>query len=508
MTPPTRSSFTSLAFAASTLLASMAGSATTACTSDDSTGTGGGGGEASGGSAAVGGMGAGGEGGGEPATCSTPCPAHRTCLPEVDACVVTSDLGPSDESLSALFETIWTFYDESYGAFPIKDVDWASVRAQTLIELAEAPNRFWQLWAITRAVAAIGDGHTGAYSPDLCGATLGFGRGESNTGACVTEIEGRLVVYEASAESGLEVGDEVMAVDGRDVEAMLRDVLHQPRCAPAVSTAAQARWTAVDSVMQRPYEDGALTILRDGQELSLPFEPQAPRLCARILPPVVDVDHGSGVTSSALASGALYVRLPSFLSTDADGNYDPDPLIASLRAAFELAPPEGVILDVRSNPGGFPAVYMALASWLFDAPTDLFQCRSKTGPGHDDHGPPWTMTSQPDPTLQFDGPLALLVDARSFSAADFTYGWITETGRGRTFGHPSGGGFGNGNGDDAVAGPAFHLGVNDILCTTMAGEPLEGFPPPVDEAVALTEAGIESGVDDVIAAAEAWLAGP
>lgn len=450
--------------------------------------------------------GAGGTGGGvEIPSCDPACPAHRVCLADQNACVIEADLGPPDAGLASQFATIWSFYDTAYGAFPIKEVDWAAVRETTLVEIAEAPSRFWQLWAVTRAVAAIGDGHTGAYSIDLCTATSGLGSGSTNTGACVTESDGRLIVYTTTSESALEVGDEVVAIDDREAEALLRDVTHQPRCAPSVSTPEQGRWMAVDSVMMRPEGDQAFTILRDGELLTLPIQRSTPQSCERRLPPPVEVDHGSGVTSTALPSGPRYVRLPSFFALDANGNPDADSLIASLRAAFEVAPAEGVILDVRSNPGGFPVVYMALASWLFDTATDLFQCQDKNGPGHDDHDAAWTMTSLPDPNLQYDGPLALLVDARSFSAADFTYGWLSETGRARTFGHPSGGGFGNGGSETSVGAPAFQLGYNDILCRGMSGAPLEGFPPPVDEPVALTEEGIATGEDDVIAAAEAWL---
>lgn len=477
-----------------------------ACSSSDASPDDGGGGHA--GEFAAGGAGGEGAGGGQGGAalgCSPACPAHRVCLPDVNACVVEADLGPPDAGLADVFESIWSFYDTEYGAFPIKEVDWAAVREATLSEIADAPSRFWQLWAITGAVAAIGDGHTGAYAFDICGATSGLAANFTNTGACVTEVDGRLVVYATSAESTLEVGDEIVAVDDRAVASLIGDVVHQPRCAASTSTSEQARWQAVDSVMFRPDGDETFTVVRGDETIPVPIERITPQSCQRLLPPPLDVDHGSGVTSTLLASGALYVRLPTFFVLDANGNPDAASLTASLRDAFELAPAEGVILDVRSNPGGFPAVYMALASWLFDAETDLFQCQSKDGPGHDDHGLAWTMTSAPDPTLHYAGPLALLVDARSFSAADFTYGWMSETGRARTFGHRSGGGFGNGASETNVGGAHFQLGYNDILCRSMAGEPLEGSPPPIAEPVALTEAGIAAGQDDVIVAAETWL---
>src|SRR5690606_18259290 len=146
----------------------------------------------------------------------------------------------------------------------------------------------------------------------------------------------------------------------------------------------------------------------------------------------------------------------------------------ALREAFEQADDHaGVILDLRGNPGGYVSIYMALAGWLFPEPTPLFRCRNKTGPGHDDHGPPFTQTSMPDLTLQVEAPLAVLVDARSFSAADFTPMWIQANGRGVIVGAPTGGGFGNGNAGSGIA-DGYALGVNDILCEDLEGRLLEG----------------------------------
>ena len=76
-----------------------------------------GGGGASG---AGGGGGEGGGGGAEPTPCDAViCPAGRVCV-EDGACIVDLDPGDAPGEASADFETIWTFYDEEYGAFPAR----------------------------------------------------------------------------------------------------------------------------------------------------------------------------------------------------------------------------------------------------------------------------------------------------------------------------------------------------------------------------------------------------
>ncbi len=56
--------------------------------------------------------------------------------------------------------------------------------------------------------------------------------------------------------------------------------------------------------------------------------------------------------------------------------------------------------------------------------------------------------------------------------------------------------------------PDWPLGFNDILCSDGDGNLLEGAPPAVDVAVALSEEDIGLGVDTVIAAAEDWILAP
>lgn len=215
-------------------------------------------------------------------------------------------------------------------------------------------------------------------------------------------------------------------------------------------------------------------------------------------------EHPFGITSKVLASNALYVHLPAFGGYEGDEFVD-GPFIEVLRDLFEDAQGRaGLILDLRGSTGGYPSVYLALASWLFEAPTPLFRCKNHVGPGHDAHDFGFVVQSTPDPTLHYAGKVAVLTDARTFSAGDFTSAWMRSTGRARTFGAPSAGGFGSGDG-----GPEgqFYLGVNRILCEDLDGTLLEGNPPPVDVPRGFERSEIAAGVDGVIAEADAWIAG-
>lgn len=474
-----------------------------------SAGGGGQGGAAPGGSGGALG-GAGGDGGGA-APCTEDCPAGRVCA-EGDACIVDLDPGTALADVPAAiatWEEIWGFYDTEYGAFPAKEVDWNAVRDATTSAIEGSETLFQADWHVVRAVNQIQDGHTAAISQRICQVDPGFSSAVSNTGACLAKVGERALVYKADPASRWKLGDEVVAFDGRTVEEATRDLAAQPRCFSAVSTEAQRDRALVDGLMFRAPTDQALTVVRAGatspEEVPLAsITTSGPLACDGRIGPGAVTQHAFGIQSAVLPSDVLYVYLPAFSGVDGGGNPVYEPVIEALRPLFQDAVTRaGLIFDIRSNPGGYPAIYMAIASWVFDVPTDLFQCQPKNGPAHGDHAPPWTMTSTPDPTLHYPGKLALLVNARTFSAGDFTFGWRKLTGRAMTFGEPSGGGFGNGMGQPFDAN--WHLGYNDILCSDLAGNPLEGHPPPVDVPVEYTEADIALGVDTAIVAAETWL---
>ena len=115
------------------------------------------------------------------------------------------------------------------------------------------------------------------------------------------------------------------------------------------------------------------------------------------------------------------------------------------------------------------------------------------------------MTSEPDPNLQYAGPVAVLVSSTTFSAADFSSAILNLTGPAKTFGVPSGGGFGNRNTTDLD--PAYAFSYNDIFCADMRGTALEGHPAAVDVPAQLAVADVLEGEDTVIEVARAWLAG-
>lgn len=448
-----------------------------------------------------------------PASPDGTCPKGRTC--RQGACIV--DLDPKQPvadvaALTKLFDTIWSFYDQSYGAFPAKPkLDWSAVKATYKPEVVGASTQFEAVWSLKRMVAEIEDGHTYALEKAQCNTTGYWGTPYSNVGACVTEgAGGKLYVYRLGNgnPSGFELGDELVSVDGRDVEALLRDAEHQPRCTIHYSTKAQLRAQLVDGLLHRGPDDRTARVRRAGKEVELTLAPASSPGQMLHCDGVVGVDqpttHAHGILEKTLSGDVLYVYLPLFGGYDGQGTFIVEPVVDELRKVFQNAPGrKGLILDLRANGGGAPKVYMALASWLYAQATTLFYCHDKDGTGHDDFKPKWAMTSAPDATLQYDGPLAVLVSPTTFSAGDFTTYFLHATSRAKTFGAASGGGFGSGA--SQALDTSWTLGFNNIYCLDLNGKALEGHPPAPDVPVAYEPADLAAGTDTMIEKALAWI---
>ena len=186
--------------------------------------------------------------------------------------------------------------------------------------------------------------------------------------------------------------------------------------------------------------------------------------------------------------GTAYVRFNVFLD------------IPRLIPAFEktvqsCSPCEGIIVDLRGNPGGIGGMAMGMAGFLVDKPNQ------KLG----------TMFMR-DATLNFvvnpradvfSGPVAVLIDGTSASTAEIFAGGLQDLGRARVFGTRSAAAALPSIFTTLPNGDGFQYAVANYV--SQGGKPLEGAGVTPDEEVALTRQGLLDGHDAVIDAALNWI---
>ena len=284
-------------------------------------------------------------------------------------------------------------------------------------------------------------------------------------GAEVTSVDGAITIvapFEGSpaAEAGLRTGDILRAADGVELTDM------------DVSEAASlVRGPAGTTVL--------LTIERDGEQFDIEITRD------RILLP--------SVRSEILEDDIAYLRIGRFINTTAA---DVETQLAELMAQN----PSGLIIDVRSNPGGSLAAVTDIADQFVEEGIILTE---RYGNGEE------RVHRSSDDGLATEIPIVVLIDEGSASASEVLSGALRDRGRATLIGQTS---FGKGtvqgvfvlsNGGGARITVARWLTPNETWVHN------EGLSPdffiPLPEPAELTEG--EEAVDTQLDAAIAFLQG-
>ena len=165
--------------------------------------------------------------------------------------------------------------------------------------------------------------------------------------------------------------------------------------------------------------------------------------------------------------------------------------------SFNQAEANGIIIDIRGNPGGISGMAGGIVGHLVSTRDnnlgEMYDRESRL-----------TLNVFPRPRSQrFDGPIALLVDELSASTSEFLAAGIQDLNRGRIFGQTTAG--------MALPSTIEALPNGDLLQFVIFnmirhnGERIEGYGVTPDEVVPLTRAELLSGEDPVLNQAIMWI---
>jgi len=173
------------------------------------------------------------------------------------------------------------------------------------------------------------------------------------------------------------------------------------------------------------------------------------------------------------------------------------------RAVDEFRGADGIVIDLRGNPGGLGGLVMGLGGHFLDEPVSLGSLRSRQGNLEFRTNPRRTDASGAL-VRPFAGPVAILVDGLSGSTSEIFAGGMQSIGRARVFGSTTAG--------KALPAVMSTLPNGDTLMHAIAdfilpdGTRLEGRGVEPDEAITLTRADLLSGRDPALVAALRWIA--
>jgi carboxyl-terminal processing protease len=200
-----------------------------------------------------------------------------------------------------------------------------------------------------------------------------------------------------AARAGMRPGDTIVRIDGEAINAENVDA-------------------AVESMRGEPGSEIRLTVLREG--LSEPLELTLTRETIRI----------ASVRSRVLQDGLVYARVAMFQSDTAEE------LRRQLSALAEADSIDGLVLDLRSNPGGLLNAAVATADLFLDHGL-IVSTRGRLSHGNSEY--------QADRGDLLEGaPIVILIDAGTASAAEVVTAALREHRRALVLGQDS---FGKGS---------------------------------------------------------------
>ena len=164
---------------------------------------------------------------------------------------------------------------------------------------------------------------------------------------------------------------------------------------------------------------------------------------------------------------------------------------------------EGLIVDIRDNPGGTDAMVYLIAGRFADKTRVGHHRRTKKGPGADDFSPVKTKNLEPNGKTQFTKPVALLTNDASFSAADVFAMVMKELPHVRIIGDHTNGIFSNMLEAKLPNGWKYTFSYQRYYSPKMVCFEAKGIP--VHEEVLNTKADLKTGIDPVLKAALADL---
>jgi len=391
------------------------------------------------------------------------------------------------------FEVVWRTIRDTHFDPKLGGLDWQAVHDELKPRVEKAVTMAEARAAIGEALERLHQTHFGILPAEGVralddGPKAAGGPGE--TGIEVREVEGRAVVTAVAPGStaeaaGVKPGWVVQAIRGRPIP----DVLAAVEKAYAKSGMLQARKSLAVAVRLRGAVGGTVPVeFIDGKDRVVHID--VPLMAPRGVParfgnlPTFYVRFDSRRVEGTIG----YVSLSAF--------FDAVNVMRQFAEAMKAhGDAEGLVLDLRGNPGGIGAMSMGLGGWFVTEPNRKLGTMITR-----DSSLNFTLNPRPVP---FVGPVAILVDEMSMSTSEILAGGLKDLGRAEVFGTRTPGAALPSRVDLLPNGDGFQYAFANYI--SHGGKPLEGVGVIPDTEVTLTRTALLEGRDPALDAAVRWL---
>jgi carboxyl-terminal processing protease len=429
-------------------------------------------------------------------TCLDGRAGAQTPAPPLAAATAAAAPTPADT-----FDAAWQILRRNYIAQTAGTVDWDRLREELRPRAERARTVDESRAVVSEMLSRIGRSHfavlpapvaTALDMPDVRPeqtGTLGFDVGLVENQVLVTHVD----PDSTASRAGVRTGWAVRRIGSRSVVA---DLEHVPGdLAPHVR--AFRVWAASTALLRG----------RAGDSASIVFENASGHDVAVTLTRTADAGQTvklghlptlfASLTSERLEREGRQVGVIRF-------NVWMTPVTREFDAAIDrLRDCDGIVVDLRGNPGGVVTMIMGVSGHFLAEPVTLGTIKTR-----DTElslvANPRLVSSRGQAVQPFKGPLAIVVDASSYSASEIFAGGMQSIGRARIFGARTAGGALPAVLERLPGGDVLQYAIGDFV--TAGGTRIEGRGVLPDEPSPVTRADLLAGRDPAVDAAVRWIA--
>jgi carboxyl-terminal processing protease len=396
------------------------------------------------------------------------------------------------------FDVAWTVIRDSHFDPGMNGVDWNAVKAELRPKAAAAQSNDDLRTVIRDMLGRLGQSHFALIPAGADASAGGKSDFTADPGFDTRLIERDAVVTKvapggSAASAGVKAGWIVEAIDGKPVANTVSAV---PDTLPRRLFNVQV-WERLHSQLRGPAGSSVRLTFKDGQNRAIPL--------------TLTRKAESGQTAKVGNLPAMLVRLESERRGTPRGNSAGVisfniwmPAVDALfqKAVDEHRAADGIVIDLRGNPGGLAAMLMGISGHFMTERKPLGVMKTRDSELRFTSNPR-LVNSSGERVHPFAGPVAILVDALTGSASECFAGGMQSLGRVRVFGQTTMG--------QALPAVFQKLPNGDVLIhaygdfVTATGTRLEGRGVVPDEEVPLTREELLAGRDTTLERALQWI---
>lgn len=395
-------------------------------------------------------------------------------------------LTPEKQRQITSFEKVWTTIRDKHWQKNPGGLDWQAIHAEYYPRIQSAKSDDEALAVMREMLGRLKQTHFGIFPAAVYNDVEGEGGGEGSAGIDMRVLDGKAVVTDldpgSSAErGGVKPGWIIESVNGKLLAPVIAKLKSDPEIHElALERAVKARLTGqVGDTLKFAFLDGSDHDVTRDLALS-PERGQAARFGN--LPPMHVFFESKKIGNSG------YVRFNMFLDLVRVMNSFGDAVQSYMQC-------DGLIIDLRGNPGGIGGMAMGMAGWLVDKPDQRLGSMYLRDT---------TLKFVINPRAEvFKGPVAILVDGSSASTSEIFAEGLKDLGRARVFGTKTAAAALPSIFERLPNGDGFQYATANYI--SEGGKALEGIGVTPDVEVKLTREGLLAGHDAVLDAAIEWI---